>query len=469
MSVQLKIISGARNGECIELDCNSFRIGADATCQIYINPAKDRGVADRSVLITLDESGWKIQNAGTGTVRVNQIIVEGSTPLRSGDIIRMSQMGPDLMFTLVTTGRGTFTGSDHLTRSVRDVASETEDDGEKAQVEASEGRISRAAVVFAVLTGVIAFVLLAIAISYRAEDKPAVDVPTHTVSDGRPPVSPPDEMLDATLTESTHVGPTVGLPGGSLTGTSGNVKDPASTIRERVSSAVSLIVAVEPQTGTAFPYGTASAIRHDALLTNGLLAIELRKRLGDGWQVWAEWPVTGERFQVTDIRVHRGFAATYSRPSQETIYWDLAILSIQGDVQNLVELVTPGDVSQLEPDCQVMCVGVPHNGEPLTRFDDARIQFSQGTLFERSTLSAGWDIEGAEPAVLLHLDISVPENSYGSAIVNESGELVAIYAEKAKLPDGGHDGQRQIHYAPVVTPVSAWLQGQGVDHWIASE
>lgn len=96
MPVEIAIISGARKGERIQLESESFQIGDDSACDVYFNPRKDPPIGGRRALIRLEESGWRIRNTGAGTLLVNQNVVEDPSPLRSGDIIRMSDTGPDL-------------------------------------------------------------------------------------------------------------------------------------------------------------------------------------------------------------------------------------------------------------------------------------------------------------------------------------------------------------------------------------
>ena len=55
----------------------------------------------RHVRIQYSHTGWSLRNLGTSMVAVNHTIVAGEARLKSGDVIRLSLAGPELMFSIV--------------------------------------------------------------------------------------------------------------------------------------------------------------------------------------------------------------------------------------------------------------------------------------------------------------------------------------------------------------------------------
>ena len=100
MPVEILILSGARQGERIELELDEFRVGDASYCEVVFNRDADPAVRGRTAAIRRDEEGWSIRNMGRGDLMVNQEPVSGTSRLRSGDVVRMSDRGPDFAFTV---------------------------------------------------------------------------------------------------------------------------------------------------------------------------------------------------------------------------------------------------------------------------------------------------------------------------------------------------------------------------------
>lgn len=103
MPIQLLILSGARRGEQLEFAKESVSIGDDRASDVYFSAWKHPGVKGKRAQLVLDKAGWRIQNQGEGDWYLNQSIVPvyGASPLRSGDIVRLSELGPDFRFSVV--------------------------------------------------------------------------------------------------------------------------------------------------------------------------------------------------------------------------------------------------------------------------------------------------------------------------------------------------------------------------------
>ncbi len=239
--------------------------------------------------------------------------------------------------------------------------------------------------------------------------------------------------------------------------------DPWKVVAERVAPAVCLLMA-EDQRGTSFPVGAACAIDGDVLVTNATLAHELAKKKEDGWQIWANWPVRNEKLSVREIRVHQGFLATADSPNDQ-IYWDTAILLLDGQTKDVAILAGLQELLALEQGSEMGCLAITHSGEPLTRFDHQAVVLTLGKLANRSELPSPEGSDQSLAPVLLHINASLPSNIYGSPVVNQSGHVVGVYAEKSYRPDAEADGSQEIHYATWCYLARAWLAGVGREYW----
>jgi hypothetical protein len=72
--------------------------------------------------------------------------------------------------------------------------------------------------------------------------------------------------------------------------------------------------------------------------------------------------------------------------------------------------------------------------EPLTRFDNVTPTYHNAKIFmvtHRGDTTSSADVSPR----LLSLVGALPKNAYGSPIVNEQGQVLAVYVEKADLSD----------------------------------
>jgi hypothetical protein len=102
MPVEITILSGARQGERIELSNNAFDVGNQPADAVRFDPQSDPGVQGRRASLRLEGGGWQVRSTGASPIIVNHEPVDAPRPLRSGDIVRMSEEGPDFAFTLIS-------------------------------------------------------------------------------------------------------------------------------------------------------------------------------------------------------------------------------------------------------------------------------------------------------------------------------------------------------------------------------
>ena len=103
MSVELLILSGARQGEQLRFRTQNITVGAEQACDVCFDVAQHPLASGKVAEFVADEYGWRIRNCGLGDWYVNQDMLptSGASPLRSGDIVRLSELGPDLRFSIV--------------------------------------------------------------------------------------------------------------------------------------------------------------------------------------------------------------------------------------------------------------------------------------------------------------------------------------------------------------------------------
>jgi hypothetical protein len=109
MAVEIHVLSGSQQGRCLRFDGHRIVVGDDAAADVRFDPDREAAARRRSAVLTLDvEEGWRIANQGAGVWHVNQTALDRyqSHRLRSEDLLRVSELGPDLRFRLVSGSRG---------------------------------------------------------------------------------------------------------------------------------------------------------------------------------------------------------------------------------------------------------------------------------------------------------------------------------------------------------------------------
>ena len=101
MPIEIFILSGARRGQRLTLDAPQFRAGADPGCEVRFDAELDPAAHGRAALFQLHGDGWYVQGTGDGEILLNHDPVRQLAQLRSGDIVRLSESGPDFSFTIV--------------------------------------------------------------------------------------------------------------------------------------------------------------------------------------------------------------------------------------------------------------------------------------------------------------------------------------------------------------------------------
>jgi hypothetical protein len=482
MPVKILILSGARQGEQLVLDAGEFRVGSDPACEVFFDPERDRAIRGRSAMFRREEDGWYIRCAG-GEVLVNQQAVAGRTRVRSGDVVRMSDSGPDFSFSIVAG-----VSVSPLAQSAVESAAQPQPldvpcpvaevertavpqaaDAEQHSVSApmTSGKIDRRWITWAMAglaLGALALVIV----------RSALSPPTIIVKIDQPgiPLTPVGATTDsdarATGRESVKTGQTTSSETKKSLDTGGKVgeeKGQDADVGAQLGEAVFLLQ-VE-NSGQSWPFATCVAIHSDTLLTTAREAAQLATwREEKGFKIWVTRPATGFKEEVQDIRINGVFASLADKPDR-WIYFNMGLLVIQGKLPKAAPLASPEELAKLEEGLRVDCFGFTHEGEKISRFDRFEPRLTQGKVY---VISAPADLPVR--SALLHVKAEIPKNAYGSPVVNAQGKVLGIYGEAAVPPTGketaaGGAGLKNLHYVTVVNPemLNLWLRDRDAKMW----
>lgn len=101
--IVLAIASGTRAGEMIGTNDNELMIGFDHDCFLRFS-SEQYPHGSGKVLMRRSSEGWYVLRVAGDSAFVNQHLLEDKSPLRSGDIVRLSSRGPDVQFTMQSGG-----------------------------------------------------------------------------------------------------------------------------------------------------------------------------------------------------------------------------------------------------------------------------------------------------------------------------------------------------------------------------
>ncbi len=101
--IVLAVASGSRAGEMIGTNENELMIGFDHDCFLRFS-SQQYPHGGGKVIMRRSTEGWYVLRISGDSTFVNQHLLEEKSPLRSGDIVRLSSRGPDVQFTMQSGG-----------------------------------------------------------------------------------------------------------------------------------------------------------------------------------------------------------------------------------------------------------------------------------------------------------------------------------------------------------------------------
>ena len=131
-------------------------------------------------------------------------------------------------------------------------------------------------------------------------------------------------------------------------------------------------------------------------------------------------------------------------------------------------LASNEELQELKEDAAVNCLGFAHEGKKTAADHPFEPQCFQGSIF---LMPASEDLPGRPR--LLHIEAKIPQNLYGSPILDENGNVLAVYGEAAPpadrdaSPAGAAIGD--MHYASLVVPdaIRQWTEMRNEKLWLS--
>jgi hypothetical protein len=500
MAVDILILSGVRQGEQIVLDTTNFRVGTSPDCAVFFDPQLDPGAANRSASFCLMEDGWFIVHA-MGEILVNHRAVAGPTRIRAGDVVRMSETGPDFSFNMsasagparaISFGQDvpkSFTGaitspvatadgppalvpvyprpSDRATVPAHAAATPI-----SAEQNAAKVGINKRLILW--VTGGVA-VCAVLIIFIRGLGTTTVNVtitaPTTTPFErtGENAKSPDNQSIKDKDASASPITPPTVLHEGASNSTGEPSKSsppPATSTDEQIAAQLKeavFLLEVE-KSGRFWPIASCCAIGKNTLLTSAREAALLYQERNDPeleWKIWVTNPENKEvKMAVRDIYVNTAYAAMDDKPT-DWIYYDFALITVAEELPKIIELASRDELAELEAGMPVYCYGFANEREKITKFDRFQPELARIKIWEIS----------ASPNLPLHprlLQIKgkIFNGAFGSPIVNHNAKIVALYGEAMQPKD-----MDKIHLTPVIYPemINLGLKQKDGKTWVSPE
>jgi hypothetical protein len=182
------------------------------------------------------------------------------------------------------------------------------------------------------------------------------------------------------------------------------------------------------------------------------------------FKVWVTRQSAGFKEEVEDVRVAGDYAAV-PETSDDWIYVNLGLLTVGKKLPKAAALASPEELAKLKGGSALACFGFSHHGEMVADEDkfEPRLARLRVFLITRANLPG-------QPR-LLHVHAELPQNLYGSAVVNSEGKLVGLYAEAAAPPGGAAGavaGVKDMHYLTLISPtaIEQALRDPGGKAWV---
>ncbi len=479
MAVEIVILSGARRGTRLVLDCREFRLGTSPDCELFFDPRQDPSAADCAASLYLEGDHWHIRSLGPRELIVNQQSVTESTLLRSGDIVRLSPTGPDFSFRLLASTAETQPlpnalepppGSSPTTpaQPVNPTPGETNPPPPPRSTRTPQARW----ILVGLAAGLMATVLWHVLSpspappatpAHEAEETLRPDInpgqgaqaepPPHTKP--APPIAPASSP--APPAEPVAAPPTVAQPAPPS-------PDPQPQLRDTV-----FLVTIE-QSGRFWPFAGSVAVGKQTLLTSAREAmLAAAWRQNDGFKLWIVNLTLGIKKPIRDIRLHGVFATLADKPN-DWIYYDLALLCVDDDLPKIAPIASSEQLAALKEEAAVVCLAFPHEGKKTSMVPELQPKQFRGSIF---MMTAGQKLPG-QPR-LLHIKADLPPNLFGSPIFDDQGRVIGIYgspvlsAERSAVPGGAT--LTDIHFAPLVVPeaIRLWTEKRDEKLWVSPQ
>jgi hypothetical protein len=228
------------------------------------------------------------------------------------------------------------------------------------------------------------------------------------------------------------------------------------------------LVEVE-KAGHFWPFATCVAVGKETLLTSAREAMQLAAwRDNEGFKVWVVNPMLGIKKEVREIRLHGVFTTLAEKPN-DWIYFNLALLSVEGDLPKVAPLASNEELDELKEETAVSCLGFTHEGKKTSATYQFKPELFQGSIFMTTVAK---NLPG-QPR-LLHIEAKIPQNVYGSPILDEKGRVVGVYGAAASPADQDalpvNAVMKDMHFASIIAPdaIRLWTEKRDEKMWVSA-
>lgn len=105
MTLELRVVSGARQGLVMRTDRPTLLVGRHAACDLRLDPTEDLDVSSRHAELRSEAGRWFVRDAGsTNGTFVNDQRLAAERELRTGDVIGLGAAGPRVAVRVVRAG-----------------------------------------------------------------------------------------------------------------------------------------------------------------------------------------------------------------------------------------------------------------------------------------------------------------------------------------------------------------------------
>ena len=494
MAVEIQILSGARQGERIELTANTFQAGDTPGCDVFFNSEQDPGSRNRLASFRLKDDGWYLASSGSGELMVNERPVIGVARIRSGDVVRLSDRGPDFSFNILvgrlanaplytapqpaasiqpsavmplppremTPSPGAAVGLSNPALLDKpavppplDMLAASPNLPSTAVPRLSQGLILAIAGL-AALCGMI--FLGGLALIFTMNRAPTAGQPTPPVVAAVDPTPKPPSKPPAVVPTVEPAEP----PSPMATEPPSDGKEITDPTFKALRGSIYLLAVENTKQQKTWPFATACAIRQDTLLTCANAAVELTKFKKMGLTCWASNQSTLTKVEISDIHVH----ALFQKLSQDLgkrMYFDFALLTVSGKLPQTAPLASVDELDELKERTSLVSLSIPHQGELMDRFQSFAPVLTRAKVFIITTLPP------PPGPRLMHVKAVMPINIYGSPMFSQEGKLAGVYSDVATVPPGQPSiANLNLHFVPVVSPelITSWFEGNGREVWV---
>jgi hypothetical protein len=462
MAAEIVILSGARRNERFTLDARAFQVGSHADCDVFLDPQRDPSIAGRSAKFCLQDGGWYVRCVG-GEMWIKNRPVAGATHVRSGDVIRMSESGPDFSFNIVaaaTKSPPPSLGNDANAANEPSPRAASKSAATGLELVPNEARGTMAfdrRWALWIAGGVAAGLLILLVV--RTVFSPVVNVtiqqpaaPPIAASDSASGKAAPDGKKQEVASENDRDRHTTHADEPKKLSTP---EPSAADLSARLDESVYLVMVEKAD--RFWPFVTCVAVGKDTLLTTAREAAQLAQWQDEGmFKIWVTRPADDLKFrykaEARDIRVMAPFAMLPEK-SPDLFYVDIGLVTVKEPLPSFAQLASAKELDEVEEGLPIACFGFTHEGHKLTRFDKLNTRLTSGKVFG---IEIAQKLSGQPKR--LHIQAEMPQNAYGNLVVNKAGKIIGVYGDA--IPESDSHGLKNLHLATMVTPdiIDLWLR-----------